>query len=121
MTVTIKFNSSPQDQASKPSYADALTCAQSLNMGSPPVEITGALAQIALGQFKPMELELLIQAVQGATKLPKKALRQQLKVIEQELGLVPNDFALEVARTVRKKHFNVNTGAILVHGNGQVI
>jgi len=102
MPVIINVVATPK----KPAYEDALAFSHALNQESPLDEVSTALTQIASGQFNPLEEEILIQAVQGNTKLPKKALRQQLKVVTQELGLVPNDLALDVARAVRSKHFN---------------
>lgn len=103
MTVTIK----PKNQApATPSYADTLFNARALSMDSLPDDIAKVLQQIAHGQFNAIEQEVIIQAIQSKTKLTKKALNQHLGVIELELGLLPNDIALEVARSVRSKHFN---------------
>lgn len=106
MPVSIITNKLAKSQPTKPRYADALAGAKALNMDSHPDEVNEVLVQIASGQFKPVRLESLIQAVQKKTKIPKPTLRQQLKAVKLELGLEPNDLALEVTRAVRKKHFN---------------
>ena len=102
MAVVIKL---PTKKPEKPSYEDVLKMANALPMASHPDELANVLKAIAMGQFNALERETLIQVVQQKTKLPKKSLRQHLKLCEQELGLLPNDFALEVARTVRNKQF----------------
>lgn len=106
MSVTIKFKSNSEDGSAKRSYDDALEASKTLSMASHPDQIAAVLTSIAQGQFSHLERETLIQTVQYKTKLPKQSLRLQLKVFEQELGLLPNDFALEIARTIRNQHFN---------------
>ena len=59
-----------------------------------------------MAQFNPVAADLILVAVQAKTKLPKKPLRQQLQKFEQELGLIPNDLALDIARKIRNEHFN---------------
>lgn len=104
MANVIKFNPKTDDE--KPSYDDVLSMANSLVKESTLDAIKQVLTCLAYGNFDPLETDMIITAVASKIEPGKKPLNQLLKTIIQELGLVPNDLALEVARTVRDQSFN---------------
>jgi len=105
MAIVINLDTK-NNKTGKPSYDDVLSMANALNKASSPEKISDVLKTAALAQFDPVAVDLILVAVQAKTKLPKKPLRQRLQQYEQELGLIPNDLALDIARKIRNEHFN---------------
>lgn len=112
MAAVIKLPTKKDEGPEKPSYDDVLKMANALNKACGPEKISEVLKAAAMAQLDPVAVDLILVAIQTITKLPKKPLRQQLKTLEQELGLLPNDLALDIARKIRTEHFN--NGAHLV-------
>ena len=106
MAVVIELTPKKDAGSEKPSYDDVLKLANTLNKASSPEKISEVLMAAAMAQFNPVAADLILVAVQAKTKLPKKPLRQQLQKFEQELGLIPNDLALDISRKIRNEHFN---------------
>ena len=105
--MTVKSKSSPKkdEGPKKPSYEDVHKLANALNKASDPEKISEVLKAAAMAQFDPVAADLILVAIQAKTKLPKKPLRQRLQMIQQELGLLPNDLALSIARKILVEHF----------------
>ncbi len=100
-------NSAEQNPSAETvSFDETLTMAEALTKESGPDAVNAVLKAAAHGKFDPVAESMILAAITRRTKLPKTPLRQQLRLIEQELGLVPNDLALEIARKVRSEHFN---------------
>ena len=103
MAVVIKL---PTKKTEKPSYEDVLGMVKSLAKESTHDAIKQVLTCLAVGKFDPLETDTIISMIASKIKVGKTPLKLLLKTIIQEQGLVPNDLALEVARTVRNQSFN---------------
>ena len=110
---TENLNSEEEQHApNRPSYDDVLEMTTTLAKTSGPDQVADVLRATALAELDPVAENMILIAIQGKTKLPKKPLRLRLRMIQQEAGLSPNDAALAIARKVRNEHFG--NGAHLV-------
>lgn len=105
MAIVIKFNPK-NDEDEKPSYDDVIKLANTLSKASPPEKISDVLKTAAMARFDPVAADKVLAAIQAKTRVRMKPLRQELRMFEQELGLLPNDLALDIARKIRNEHFN---------------
>ena len=106
MAVVIKLPTKKDEGPEKPSYDNVLGMANTLNKSSSPEKISEVLKTAAMAQFDPVAADLILVAIQIKTNLPKKPLRLQLRIFEQEFGLLPNDLGLVIASKIRKEHYN---------------
>jgi len=88
------------------SFEDVRDMADCLTKASGPDDTIEVLKAIAVSDMNPLETDNIISLVSKKTGTGKNPLRRTLEGIIQELGLIPNDLALEVARTLRAEHFN---------------
>ena len=95
-----------KDEKEKPSFDDVLGMVKSLAQESTHDAIKQTLTFLAVGKFDALETDMIISMIASKIKVGKTPLKLLLKTIIQEQGLVPNDLALEVARTVRNQSFN---------------
>ncbi len=95
-----------QDGVAKPSLEQVLALAPQLDKNSPVAEIEKVLVEAAKAGLEPLARDKVLSTIQKQAGSRIKPLRQQLALIEQELGLHPGDPALDLARMVRADHFN---------------
>ncbi len=86
MAVVIKL---PTKKTEKPSYEDVLGMVKSLAKESTHDAIKQALTCLAIGKFDALEIDMIITMIASKIKVGKTPLKQLLKTIIQEQGLVP--------------------------------
>ncbi len=79
--------------------------AETLGAMSTAPEIQAVLTKAADAQLSPIETSKLIATIAAATKMPKKALNDELKQIAQQ-GIATSDIALIIAQTTLNSDFN---------------
>ena len=114
MNTVIDFPDTEKEQhaPNKPSYDEVLEMAHALTKVSSPEQVTDVLKATALAEFDPIEQDMILGAIQKKLGGRIKPLRQRLRMYQQEFGLLPNDLALDIARSIRNEIFS--DGAHLV-------
>ena len=106
MAAIIETKPESQDGPAKPSLEQILVLASELVENSPVAKIEKVLLEAAKAGLEPLAKDKVLSTIQKQAGSRIKPLRQQLNLIEQELGLHPGDPALDLARKVRADHFN---------------
>ena len=91
MAVIINIKPKTQDGVAKPSLEQVLALASQLDKNSPVAEIEKVLVEAAKAGLEPLAKDKVLSTIQKQAGSRIKPLRQQLNLIEQELGLHPGD------------------------------